>query len=283
MLAPLKDALRERGYIEGQTVEFEVRAAGGDFDSLSPLAAELVGARVDIILAVGEGAIQAARRESNTVPIVMSFGGGPGLVESGTVASFARPATNVTGVFMLAVEIERKRLELLVDAVPNARRIAMLTPDAESRAARLAELRPIADAAMVELLSTAVAGTDDYEAIFNDLAGDRIDAVLVPSSPRFYLEQAKIIDAAARHRVPAMYEWGDMARAGGLIAYGPVFLELVRRVAAFVDQILRGAKVGSIPVEQPTKFELVINLRTAKGLGITIPQSLLLRADEVIQ
>ena len=282
LLAPLTTALRELGYVEDRTLSFEVRAAGGNFDRLPQLAAELVDAKVDVIVAVSPPAILAASRATTTIPIVMAFWGGPGLVESGTIASFSRPDTNVTGVYMLGAELEAKRLELLLQALPKARRIAVLNPGSDM-AARLAEFRQVPQSAKLDLYPTEVPGSTGYEHVFEPMAADRIDALLVPSFPRFYLEQAQIIDAAARHRIPAMYEWGDMARAGGLMAYGPVFVELHRRVALYVDHILKGAKPASMPVEQPTKFELVINLRTAKALGITIPQSLLLRADEVVQ
>jgi putative ABC transport system substrate-binding protein len=183
---------------------------------------------------------------------------------------------------MLGAELEAKRFELLLQALPKARRIALLSPGPD-RAERLAELRQVPQAAKVDFYPTEVPGPKGYEPIFETMVADRIDALLVPSFTRFYLERAQIIEAAARHRIPAMYEWGDMARAGGLIAYGPLFVELYRRVALYVDHIVKGAKPASMPVEQPTKFELVINLKTAKALGVTIPQSLLLRADEVIQ
>jgi putative tryptophan/tyrosine transport system substrate-binding protein len=281
LLAPLSDALRELGYVDGQTVRFEVRAAEGDLDRLPPMADELVDAKVDIIVAVSPPAILAANRATKTIPIVMAFWGGPGLIESGTIASFARPGTNVTGVYMLAAELEAKRLELLLQGLPNARRIAVLNPGPGGGVDRLVELRPVAQAAKVELHMTQISGSKDYGSVFETISADRVDAVLVPSSPRFYLERSQIIEAAARQRIPAMYEWGDMARAGGLMAYGPVFVELHRRIALYVNHILKGAKPADLPVEQPTKFELVINLKTAKTLGLTIPQPLLLRADEI--
>jgi putative ABC transport system substrate-binding protein len=283
LLAPLSDALRELGYFDGQTVSFEVRAAQGDLDRLPRMADELVDAKVDIIVAVSPPAILAANRATKTIPIVMAFWGGPGLIESGTIASFARPGTNVTGVYMLGAELEAKRLDLLLQGLPNARRIAVLNPGPGGGVERLAELRPVAQAAKVELHMTQISGSKDYGSVFEAMSADRVDAVLVPSFPRFYLERSQIIEAAARQRIPAMYEWGDMARAGGLMAYGPVFIELYRLVALYVDHILKGAKPADLPVEQPTEFELIINLKTAKALGLAIPQSLLLRADEVIQ
>jgi ABC-type uncharacterized transport system substrate-binding protein len=283
LLAPLRDALREQGYVDGQTLSFEVRAAQDDLDRLPRMADELVDAKVDIIVAVSPPAILAANRATKTIPIVMAFWGGPGLIESGTIASFARPGANVTGVYMLGAELEAKRLELLLQGLPSARRIAVLNPGPGDGVERLVELRPVAQAAKVEVHMTQISGSKDYGPVFEAMSADRVDAVLVPSFPRFYLERSQIIEAAARQRIAAMYEWGDMARAGGLMAYGPVFVELYRRIVLYVDHILKGAKPADLPVEQPTEFEFVINLKTAKALGLTIPQSLLLRADEVIQ
>jgi putative tryptophan/tyrosine transport system substrate-binding protein len=283
LLAPLSDALRELGYVGGQAVSFEVRAAHDDLDRLPRMAEELVDAKVDIILAVSPPAILAAKRATKTIPIVMAFWGGPGLIESGTIASFARPGTNVTGVYMLGAELEAKRLELLLQGLLGARRIAVLNPGPGGEAELLAELRPVAQAAKVELHLTQISGSKGYGSVFETMSADRVDAVLVPSFPRFYIERSQIIEAAARQRIPAMYEWGDMARAGGLMAYGPVFVELYRRIGLYVDHILKGAKPADLPVEQPSEFEFIINLKTAKALGLTIPQSLLLRADEVIQ
>ena len=279
--APLTKALRELGYVEGENLAFEARAAEDDVDRLAGLAAELARSRVDLIVAIGPPAIRAAAQATKTIPIVMAFWGGPGLIESGTIASFARPGTNVTGIYMLASELEEKRLQLLVQAVPGARRIAVLNPGAE-QTERLAELRGVADAAGIDLRMSAVADSNHYVPVFEALARDQVGAVLVPSFPRFYLEHQDIIEAAAKAHVPAMYEWGEMARDGGLIAYGPDFIELHRRVAFYIEQVLKGTKPAELPVEQPTKFELVINLGTARALGLRIPQALLLRADEVI-
>jgi putative ABC transport system substrate-binding protein len=276
-------ALRELGYVEGRTARFEVRSAQNEIDRLPELAAELARIPVDIIVAVSPPAIVAAKRATATIPIVMGFWGGQGLLESGVVASFSRPGGNVTGVYMLADELDVKRFELLLEAVPKARTVAMLDPGSGWNVSRLTDdMRRIAESRGARfLISDEI--RDSYDATFAAMGKAKVEAVLVPSFPRFYREQAPIVEAAAKHRIPAIYEWGDMARAGGLIAYGPVIAELNRRVAAYVDKIFKGAKPGDLPVEQPTKFELVINLKTAKALGITIPQALLLRADEVIQ
>ena len=197
------------------------------------------------------------------------------------MASFARPGANVTGVYMLAAELDAKRLELLLEAMPNAKRVAVLNPGLGWGA--FTEVRRVAQAAKIHLHTTNVPSSTGYEPAFEAMAKEQDDALLVPSFPRFYREHQRIIEMTARRRIAAMYEWGEIARAGGLMAYGPVFAELNRRVASYVDKILRGTKPADLPIEQPTKFELVINLKTAKALGLTIPPSLLLRADQVIE
>ena len=276
-----REALRGLGYVEGQNIRFQVRAAENNLDRLPKLAAELVRAKVDIIVAVSPPAIVAAKQATSTIPIVMGFWGGEGLIESGIAASFAQPGGNVTGVYMLAAELDAKRLELLLEAVPTARRVAVLNPGPGW--GKFAEVRQVAPAARVQLHLTEVPGSEGYEAVFEAMTKDGVDALLVPSFPRFYLEHQRIIEAAARRRIPAMYEWGEIARAGGLMAYGPVMAELTRRVAVYVHKILKGAKPADLPIEQPTNFELVVNLRTAKKLGLRVPQSILARADEVIR
>jgi len=283
LLGELRPALRALGYVDGENSLFEGRTAENDLTRLPSLAAELVRSKVDVIIAVSPVAILAASGATHTIPIVMAFWGGEGLLESGLVASFARPGGNVTGVYMLADELEGKRLELLLQAVPHARRIAVLNPGPRPGETVAAWVRQAAEAAKVDLSLTQVPEPHQYEPVFESMRREHIDALLVPSFPRFYLEREQIIEAAAKQRIPAVYEWGNMARGGGLIAYGPVIADLQRRVAVYVDHILKGAKPGELPVEQPTKFELVINLKTARALGLTIPQSLLLRADEVIQ
>ena len=279
--APLIEALRELGYVEGQTLRLEVRSAENDLGRLPQLAVALVHAKVDVIVAVSPPAIRAASQATRATPIVMAFWGGEGLIESGIVASFARPGANVTGVYMLAAELDAKRLELLLEAMPNAKRVAVLNPGLGWGA--FTEVRRVAQAAKIHLHTTNVPSSTGYEPAFEAMAKEQDDALLVPSFPRFYREHQRIIEMTARRRIAAMYEWGEIARAGGLMAYGPVFAELNRRVASYVDKILRGTKPADLPIEQPTKFELVINLKTAKALGLTIPPSLLLRADQVIE
>jgi putative ABC transport system substrate-binding protein len=277
-----REALRALGYVEGQTVAFESRSAEDDLDRLPRLAAELVRSQVDVIVAVSPPAILAARQATDTIPIIMAYWGAGGLIESGIVANFARPGGNVTGIYMLAAELDAKRLELLLQAVPNARNVGVLDPQAAGFT--LTEVQRVAEAVGVQLHVTAVGrGRAGYQRAFDSMAKARVAALLVPSFPRFFSDARQIIEGAARRRIPAVYEWPSMAEDGGLMAYGPTFTELDGRVAAFVDRILKGAKPADLPVIQPTKFDLVINLKTAKALGLTIPPSLLQRADQVIE
>jgi putative tryptophan/tyrosine transport system substrate-binding protein len=279
--APLIEALRDLGYIEGQAIRLEVRSAENDLDRLPQLAVALVNAKVDIIVAVSPPAILAASHATRVTPIVMAFWGGEGLIESRIVASFARPGANVTGVYMFAAELDAKRLELLLKALPNAKRAAILNPGPVW--GPFTEVRRVAEAAKVQLHLTEVPGSTGYGHVFEELAKQQIDALLVPSFPRFYKEHRQIVEMAAKRRIAAMYEWSEIVRAGGLMAYGPVIAELTRRAVSYVDRIIKGANPADLPIEQPTKFEFVINLQTAKALGLTIPPSLLARADQVIE
>jgi len=277
-----REALRALGYVEGQAVAFESRSAEDHLDRLPRLAAELVHSKVDVIVAVSPPAILAARQATDTIPIVMAYWGQRGLIESGIVASFARPGGNVTGVNMLAAELDAKRLEILLQAVPKARKVGVLDPQAAGFT--LPEVRRVAEVLGIQLHITVVGrGLEGYQRAFDSMAKARVGALLVPSFPRFFRDARQIIELAARRRIPAVYEWPQMAKDGGLMAYGPTPAELNGRVATYVDKILKGAKPADLPVEQPTKFELVINLKTAKALGLTIPRSLLGRADEVMQ
>jgi len=279
----LAEALGKLGYIEGQTARFDARSAENDIKRLPELAAALVHAKVDLIVAVSQLAIRPASQATRTIPIVMAFWGGEGLIESGIVASFARPGANVTGVYLPSLEMDAKRMELLLEALPNARKVAILNPGTDLLGGGFTELRRVTQATGVQLYMTDESGLEGYEPIFESITKERVDALLVPSSPRFFLERERIIEATTRRRIPAIYEWGEIARAGGFMAYGPVFAELQRLVAGYVDRILKGARASDLPIEQPKRFELVINLKTATALGITIPTTLLARADEVIE
>jgi putative ABC transport system substrate-binding protein len=281
LMAMFTEGMRARGYVEGQTIKLELRTAEGDYSRLPALAAELAQSKVDVIVAASPPAIVAASRATKTIPIVMAFWGGEGLIESGIVSSFAHPGGNVTGVYMLADELEGKRLEILLQALPKARKIAVISRGIGDDLVR--EVREVAATAKVDLRLTEVPGENGYGAVFETIAREKIDAVIVPSFPRFAIEYEQMIAAAAATRIPTIYEWGYMARAGGLMAYGASLAGLEDRVAEYVSRILKGARPADLPVEQPTRLELVINLKTAKALGLAIPQSVLLRADEVIQ
>lgn len=253
-------------------------------DRLPGLAADLVRSRPDAIVAISPLAIQAAKQATNSIPIVMAYWGGPDLVESGIVASLARPGGNITGIHMLNTALEPKRLELLLEAVPRAKKVAVLVHGGPRFEDQLMGVRQHALRAGVELHVADVGETNDrYEKTFESIIRAGAKALLVPSTPRFARDRKLIIELTAKRRIPAIYEWGFMAQEGGLIAYGPTQTEMDRRAASLVDKILKGSKAGDLPVEQPTKFELVINLKTAKALGLTIPTSVLVRADQVIE
>jgi putative ABC transport system substrate-binding protein len=279
----LRDALRDFGWVEGQTIVFEVRQAEGRREQLPDLAADLIRNSVDVILASAPAAIRAAKQATTKIPIVMSWWGGPDLVQSGIIASFARPGGNVTGVHMVLQALDAKRLDLLREAVPSARTVAVLIHGRSLFEPQLPPVRDVARKIRLDLHLVDTTELGGYEAAFDAIAKASAQAVLVMSSPDFNRDRKLIIELAARRRVPAVYDWGDTARDGGLIGYGATFAELYRLSASFVDRILRGAKPADLPVQQPTKFELVINMKTAKALGLTIPRSLLLRADHVIE
>jgi putative ABC transport system substrate-binding protein len=274
-------ALRDLGYIEGRNLVIEKRFADGKIDRLRALAEELVQRRVDVIVAVSEDATRAARDVTTTVPIVMGFGSEP--VERGLVASLARPGGNITGVLLVpAGRLAAKRLELLKEAVPRAARIAVLATGEGSARPQLQESQKAASALGIKLAVVQLQGTD-YDRAFATMTAERADALFVFSSTILNRDRKQIIERAAHHRLAAMYEWREQVEVGGLMSYGSSLVANCRRVAEYVDKILKGAKPADLPVEQPTKFELVVNLKTAKALGLTIPPSLLLRADQVIE
>jgi putative ABC transport system substrate-binding protein len=282
VMAPtIVKALRELGYVEGQNLTMERRYAEGRVDRLTVLARELVQLRVDVLLAVGSAAIRAAKEATTTIPIVMYGGFDPGA--AGFVASLARPGGNVTGVVMgPGSSLTGKRLELLREAVPRVTRVAFLVPDDPNFRPQMEEVQEAATALGIKLLPVEIRG-GDYPHAFSMMAGERAAALLVGATPRFVTDRKQIIELAAKHRLPAMYEWPDQVEDGGLMSYGSSQAALLQRVAVLVDRIFKGARPGDLPVEQPTKFELVINRRTAKALGLVLPQSILNRADRTIE
>jgi putative tryptophan/tyrosine transport system substrate-binding protein len=275
--------LHQLGWVEGKNLVVERRFADGRFDRLPGLAANLVRVNVDIIVAVSPPAIRAAKNATRTIPIVMGFSGiDP--VKAGFVASLARPGGNVTGLTLLATDITVKRLEVLKEALPRASRVAVLVnPRNPGTAEQLAALRAAAPALSVEVQPVEIPRSGEYADAFAAIARSRADAIMVPSDPEFFRDRRGLVDLAAQRRTPASYEWREFVEVGGLMSYGSNIGDLAARVAVYVDKILKGAKPADLPVEQPTKFELVINMKTAKALGLTIPQSVLVRADQVIE
>jgi len=274
-------ALGERGYVEGRNLIVERRYAEGRIERLMTLAGELVSAKVDAIVAVGSGAVRAAMGATSTIPIVMFGNFDP--LSAGFVKTLGRPGGNVTGVLIAPNgTLAGKKLELLREAVPRASRIALLIPDDPSVGSQLEEIRKAGSPLGLALVVIEVR-KGNYEEAFARLSAERPQALFVTSSTFFVRDRTRIIELAARYRLPAIYEWREHVADGGLMTYAPSLNALHRRVADYVGRIFEGADPAELPVEQPTKFELVINLRTARALGLALPQSLLLRADELIE
>jgi putative ABC transport system substrate-binding protein len=281
LLAALKDGLRNLGYAPNHYV-IDSRYAEGYDDRLPELAADLVGDKPDVILAVGPPPALAAARATSTIPIVFVGVGDP--VGTGLVPNLSRPPGNVTGITLLAVELAAKRLEILKEAVPRAARVAIIwNPANPVNAREFKEAQAAAAALTVTLLPVELRSPDELDVALNAATRDRADAVWVLSSPATFLNRPRIIGHMTQHRVPTMCALREYTLSGGLLSYGPSYADHFRRAASLVDRIVKGAKPADLPVEQPTKFELVINLKTAKALGLTIPPSLLQRADQVIE
>ena len=274
--------LRDLGRIEGQNITIEYRYAHGRLEQLLDLVAELVRLKVDLIVAVSPQPVQAAKEATTTVPIVMVAVADP--VTYGFVTSLARPGGNITGVSLLLPELSAKRLELLREMVPKLSRAAVLWNAANPfRALDLKVAQAGARALGVTLQSLGVRGPDDFDRAFEAASRERARALITLEDPLTFAHRTRIVGLAAKHRLPAIYGLREYVDAGGLMSYAPILLDNFRRAATYVDKILKGTKPADLPVEQPTKFELVINMRTAKAIGLKIPQSLLLRADQVIQ
>jgi putative ABC transport system substrate-binding protein len=274
--------LRDLGHVEGRNVVIEYRDAEGKLERLPVLAAELVALKVDVIVAPSTPAALAAKQATRTLPIVFAVAADP--VASGLVTGLAQPGGNVTGLSILAPELIGKRLEQLTQAVPGVSRVAVLwQPGALGKRTEQDMLKgaeATAGALGVRLQSVEVRSPADFDRAFSDMTRARAGALIVLPSPIFS-ERRHLVDLAAKNRLPAVYTWREYVDAGGLMSYGPDLADMLRRAATYVDKILKGAKPADLPIEQPTKFELVINLKTAKALGLTIPQSLLQRADQV--
>jgi putative ABC transport system substrate-binding protein len=280
----IRQALRDLGYVEGQNIAIEYRYAEGKLDRFSELAAELVRLKVDIIVVAGGNTlIQVAKNATKTISIVMS-GSAPDPVEAGFVDSLARPGGNVTGLALLVNELAGKRLELLKEAVPKLARVAVLhDPALRPNVLELKAVQTAAPALGLTIQPWEVRGMDDFDRVFAAQNKQRSDGLYVLAGRLVTSNRKRIADFALKSRLPSIYSVRDFVDAGGLMSYGADQADSYRRVAYFVDRILKGAKPADLPVEQPTKFELVINLKTAKQLGLTIPQSVLYRADKVIK
>ena len=278
-----RQGLRELGWVEGQNIIIEYRWAEGRFDRLPDLAAELVRLKVDVLVAAPTPAALAAKNATGTIPIVgMSLTDPIGL---GLVASLARPGGNVTGVsYSVGAEIFGKDLELLKEVVPRVRRVAVLSnPASPARPLTISNVKDAARSLGLQLQLLEARGPRDFDGAFAAMAKERVGALLVVTDPAFIPHRARLVDLAAKNRLPSIFTQREDAEAGGLMSYGPRLSDIQRRGATYVDKILKGAKPADLPVEEPTKFELVINLKTAKALGLTIPPSLLQRADQVIE
>jgi putative ABC transport system substrate-binding protein len=274
-------ALKRLGWVEGQNLIIERRWAGGQVARLPELARELVQERCDALLTVGLSATRAAREASQTLPIV--FFGNFDPLATGLVASLARPGNNLSGV-LIAVDgtLAAKKLELLKEAAPRATRIVFLSPDDPAMQVQIAETRQAAAALGLELSVVTVKGAD-YPGAFAAIITERAQAVFVGAQTTFMTDRKLIIDLARRNKLPTIWEWPEQVRDGGLMAYGTSLTALYERVASYIDRIFRGARVGDLPIEQPTTFGLVLNQGTARAIGLPLPRALLLRADEIIE
>ena len=282
LVGPFREGLRDLGYVEGQNILIEYRWAEGKYERFPALIAELIALKVDVIVTAGTPAALAVKKATTSIPLVMAAVGDP--IGVGLVASLARPGGNVTGLSAIAPELEGKRLELLREVVPKLSHIAVLwNPDNPFQPGSLKETRAAAQVLGIKVQLLGVRTAEDFPAAFAAILKERPDALLVLADRIFLHNRARIVDFEAKRRLPGMYPYRELVEAGGLMSFGPSYADMHRRAATYVDKILKGAKPADLPVEQPTKFDLVINLKTAKALGLTIPPSLLGRADEAIQ
>jgi putative ABC transport system substrate-binding protein len=279
---PFRQGLRELGYEEGKNIVIEQRHAYGKFEHLPALAAELVSLKVDVIVSSGPTATRPAKKATSTIPIVMTFDDDP--VGSGFVGSLARPGGNITGSSTLSPEISGKQLELLKEIVPRLGRVAVLaTSSRKGTAQNLKEMELVAGAFGVKLQHLDIRNAKDIHSVFRAATKGRADAVVVLQSPIVFSHRAQIADLAQKSWLPSTYYRREFVEDGGLMSYGANIADLDRRAATYVDKILKGAKPADLPVEQPKKFEFIVNLKAAKAIGLTIPPNVLVRADKVIR
>jgi putative ABC transport system substrate-binding protein len=275
-----RQGLSESGYVEGQNVAIEYRWAEGRYDRLPALATGLVGHRVDVIVAIGPPSARAAKNATSTIPIVFAVGTDP--VADGLIANLARPGGNLTGISLLAVDLTPKRLELLSELVPHARTVALLV-NPNNANPWIGDVQKAARMKGVQLHILKASTEDEIDAAFAALVQLHVDALVIGDDVFFSGRREQLVALASRYAVPAIERWREFAASGGLASYGPSLTTAQRQVGIYAGKILKGEKPAVLPVQQPTKFDLVINTKTAKTLGLTIPQSVLVRADEIIQ
>jgi putative ABC transport system substrate-binding protein len=283
LVEAFRQGLRELGYVEGKTVVLELRYGEARAERISELARELVGLKVDVIVTATDGAIAAVKRETQTIPIVMANSSDP--VGTGFVASLAHPGGNVTGVSSISPELSGKRLELLREVIPGLSRVAFIwNPDVRGAVLDYNQTEGTARSLRLQLQSVEVVRAEDFDRAFSAITKERAQALIMPAAnPVGFANRGRIVTFAQKNQLPSMYAQREYVDAGGLMSYGPSTADLYRRAATYVDKILKGTKPADLPVEQPMKFELVINLKTAKQIGLTIPPNVLARADTVIR
>jgi putative ABC transport system substrate-binding protein len=282
LVGPFRDGLRALGYEEGRNIVIEYRWAEGEYERFPALIAELVASNVDVIVTAGTPASLAVKKATTTIPLVMVAVGDP--VATGLVASLARPGGNITGLTSISSEMEGKRLELLREVVPKVSHIAVLWNAASPiQVIEEGEVRAAAGVLGIKMLSLGVRTREEIDDALATIIRERPDALLVLADRLFLHHRTRIIAFAAQERLPGVHAYRELIEAGGLMSYGPSYADMHRRAAAYVDKILKGAKPADLPVERPVKFELVVNLRAAKALGLTIPPSVIFRADEIIE
>jgi ABC-type uncharacterized transport system substrate-binding protein len=282
LVGPFREGLRDLGYVEGRNVQIEYRWADGKYERFPELVAELVALKVDVIVTAGTPAALAVMRATVTIPLVMVAVGDP--VGSGLVTSLARPGGSMTGLTSIAPDLEGKRLELLREAVPKLSRVSVIwNPANPFHVTAERQARSAAQTLHMTVHSVGVRSAQELDPAFEAIVRERLGAFIVLADRIFLHNRSRLVDFAARHRLPAVYAYRELVEAGGLMSFGPNYADMHRRAATFVDKILKGARPADLPVEQPTKFELLINLKTAKALGLPISPSLLARADEVMR
>jgi ABC-type uncharacterized transport system substrate-binding protein len=282
LVGPFREGLREHGYEEGRNIALEFRWAEGKYERFPALVAELIAANVDVLVTAGTPATLAVKNATTTLPLVMIAVGDP--VGTGIIPSLARPGGNITGLSSIAPDLEGKRLELLREVVPRLARVAFfLNPANAFHAASVQQARAAAQALNINLIAHEVRKSEDLDPAFAAIVEEKPDALLILADRVFLHNRERMMSFAAQHRLPSVNAYRELVEAGGMMSYGPSYEDMHRRAAAYVDKILKGAKPGDLPVEQPTKFTLIVNVKTTMALGLEVPPTLLARADEVIE